>query len=272
MVAFGVCAGGTTLKSANCVERIYILNGGLAKVDDGSIYSPGINVGVPMTLSCNAYLIRHRESWLLWDTGTSDYLVSEPGGRVVAHGIKAAIRTTIAAQFEEIGVAPNDIDLLVLSHAHYDHVGNCRLFPKARWIAQKAERDAMFGPNPEEFGYIRELYETLSGNLTEIVDGDHDIFGDGALRLIFTPGHTLGHCSLLVRLPETGPVILSGDVAHNHENFRLRRVPTFNADPASTVASMDRVDTLLREEGAALWINHDTEQNSTLPHVPRWVV
>jgi N-acyl homoserine lactone hydrolase len=128
----------------------------------------------------------------------------------------------------------------------------------------------MFGPKPEEFGYIRELYETLSGNLTEIVEGDHDI--DGALRLIFTPGHTLGHCSLLVRLPETGPVILSGDVAHNHENFRLRRVPTFNADPASTVASMDRVDTLLREEGATFWINHDTEQNSTLPHVPRWVV
>jgi N-acyl homoserine lactone hydrolase len=66
------------MKSANYVERIYIINGGLAKIDDGSIYSPGINVGVPMTLSCNAYLVRHREGWLLWDTGTSDDLVREP--------------------------------------------------------------------------------------------------------------------------------------------------------------------------------------------------
>jgi N-acyl homoserine lactone hydrolase len=260
------------VKSANCVERIYIIDGGLAEVDDGSIYSPGISVGVPMTLSCNAYLIRHRQGWLLWDAGTSDDLVREPEGKVVAHGIKGLVRTTMAAQFESIGVAPDDIDRLVLSHAHYDHVGNCRLFPKARWIAQRIERDVMFGPNPEEFGYVRELFETLGGNPTEIVEGDHDVFGDGAVRIIFTPGHTLGHCSLLVRLPDTGPVILSGDVAHNRDNFRLRRVPTFNANPVSTVASMDRVDTLLREEGATFCINHDTEQNSTLPHVPRGVV
>ncbi|WP_213739006.1 N-acyl homoserine lactonase family protein [Bradyrhizobium sp. dw_411] len=260
------------MENANCVERIYILDGGLAKVDDGSIYSPGINVGVPMTLSCNAYLIRHPEGWLLWDTGTADEMTKQPEGRVVAHGIRGVVRTTIASQLESIGVAPDEIDRLVLSHAHYDHVGNCRLFPKARWIAQKAERDAMFGPNPEEFGYVRELYETLGGNPTEIVEGDHDIFGDGSVRLIFTPGHTLGHCSLLVRLPETGPIILSGDVAHNRENFRLRRIPTFNADHAATVASMDRVDALVRELDAGFWINHDTEQNGTLAHAPRWVV
>jgi glyoxylase-like metal-dependent hydrolase (beta-lactamase superfamily II) len=118
------------MKNANCVERIYIMDGGLAKVDDGSIYSPGVNVGVPMTLSCNAYLIRHPEGWLLWDTGTSDDMVKEPEGRVVAHGINGVVRTTMAAQLESIGVAPDDIDRLVLSHAHYDHVGNCRLFPK----------------------------------------------------------------------------------------------------------------------------------------------
>ena len=102
--------------------------------------------------------------------------------------------------------------------------------------------------------------------------GDHDIFGDGSVRLIFTPGHTLGHCSLLVRLPETGPVILSGDVAHNRENFRHRRVPTFNADQAATVTSMERIDALIREQGATFWINHDTAQSGTLPHAPRSIV
>ena len=254
------------------IERIFILDGGLAKVKDGSIYSPGVNVGVPMTLSCNAYLIRHKGSWLLWDTGSDDDLVSEPDGRIIAHGILGIVRKTVASQLEEIGVGPDDIETLAISHAHFDHVGNCRLFRKARWIAQRAEYNAMFGANPEEFGYSPELYATLRQNAIELVDGDHDIFGDGAVRLIFTPGHTLGHCSLLVRLPETGPVLLSGDVAHNRENFRLRRVPSFNADQRATTASMDKVEELLRAEQATMWVNHDTAQSDSLPHAPTWIV
>ena len=254
------------------IERIFILDGGLAKVKDGSMYSPGVNVGVPMTLSCNAYLIRHKGKWLLWDTGSDDDLVSEPDGRIIAHGILGIVRKTVAWQLEEIGVAPHEIGTIAISHAHFDHVGNCRLFRKARWVAQRAEYNAMFGANPEEFGYLPELYATLRQNPIELVDGDHDIFGDGAVRLIFTPGHTLGHCSLLVRLPETGPVLLSGDVAHNRENFRLRRVPSFNADQRATTASMDKVEALLRAEQATMWVNHDTVQSDSLPHAPKWIV
>lgn len=105
-------------------------------------------------------------------------------------------------------------------------------------------------------------------NAVELVEGDHDVFGDGAVQLIFTPGHTLGHCSLLIRLPETGPVLLSGDVAHNGENFRLRRVPAFNVDKRASIASMEKVDALLRAEKATIWINHDTAESASLPHAP----
>jgi len=254
------------------IEKIFILDGGLAKVEDSSIYSPGINVGVPMTLSCNAYLIRHRGNWLLWDTGTQDELAREPEGRIVAHGIRGIVRKTMTSQLDEIGVNADDIGVIAISHAHFDHVGNCRLFRKARWVAQRAEYEAMFGPNPEEFGYLPELYETMRQNDVELVDGDHDVFGDGAVRLIFTPGHTLGHCSLLVQLPESGPILLSGDVAHNRENFRHRRVPSFNADQRATAASMDKVDALLRAEKATMWVNHDTAQSETLNHAPNWIV
>ncbi|MGA7809035.1 N-acyl homoserine lactonase family protein [Bradyrhizobium sp.] len=253
------------------VDKIFILDGGVAEVEDGSIYSPGINVGVPMTLSCNAYLIRHRGGWLLWDTGTQDDLVTEPEGRIVAHGIRGVVRNTVASQLREIGVTPDEVGTIAISHAHFDHVGNCRLFRNARWIAQKAEYDAMFGPRPEDFGYLPELYATMRQNAVELVEGDHDVFGDGAVRLIFTPGHTLGHSSLLVRLPESGPVLLSGDVAHNRENFRLRRVPVFNADHEATIASMEKVDALLRSDKATLWVNHDTGQSETLPHAPKWI-
>ena len=178
------------------------------------------------------------------------------------------MRRTLRSQLEGIGVAPDDIGTIAISHAHFDHVGNCRLFPKARWIAQKREHDEMFGSDPVELGFDPELYATMRGNPVEIVEGDRDVFGDGAVRMIFTPGHTLGHCSLLIRLPDAGPVLLSGDMAHNRENFALRRVPSFNADREATVESMEKVAALMRDEGAALWINHDKAQSDALPHAP----
>jgi glyoxylase-like metal-dependent hydrolase (beta-lactamase superfamily II) len=253
------------------IEKLCILDGGVAEVEDGSIYSPGVNVGVPMILSCNAYLIRHGGAWLQWDTGIADELMSEPAGRIIAHGIRGRLRRTLASQFEQIGVRPQDVETLLLSHAHFDHVGNCRLFPGARWIAQRIEYEAMFGPDADEYGYSPALYATMRDNPLTLVDGDHDVFGDGAVRLIFTPGHTPGHSSLLVRLPDSGPVLLSADVAHNRENFARRRVPVFNAEQEASVASMDKVDRLLRDEGAKLWVNHDTAQSETLPHAPSWI-
>ena len=254
-----------------CVEGIYILDGGLARVEDGSIYSPGINVGVPMTLSCNAYLIRHRTQWLLWDTGTQDDLISEGGGKIVAHGIRGIVIRTLASQLADVGVTPDEIGTIAFSHAHYDHVGNSRFFRKAKWVAHKAEHAAMFGPNPEQFGYLPELYASMRDNEVEMVEGDHDLFGDGAVRMIFTPGHTLGHCSLLVRLPKTGPVLLSGDVAHNRENLLHHRVPSFNVDLDASVVSMSKIETLSKKERATIWVNHDTVQSGMLPHAPAWI-
>jgi len=253
------------------VERIYDLDGGIAEVADASIYSPGIDVGKPLSLSCNAYLIRRAGQWILWDTGTGDALVNVPGGEVIAHGIRGVVTRTLVSQLAEIGVDPGDISLLILSHAHFDHVGNTRLFPKAKWIVQRKEYEAMFGPDFAEHGFSPELYETLRDNPTEIVDGDHDVFGDGSIRLLSTPGHTPGHSSLSVRLPKSGIIILSGDVAHFESNFVHRRVPEFNFDAEQTKASMDKIDRIIKSEKAQLWINHDTEQCATIPHAPQWV-
>ncbi|WP_368904814.1 N-acyl homoserine lactonase family protein [Taklimakanibacter lacteus] len=253
------------------VERIYALDGGIAEVADASMYTPGIDVGKPVILPCNAYLIRRSGEWILWDTGSDDELAKVPGGKIIAHGIRGVVKRTLKSQLDEIGVDPADVTTLILSHAHFDHIGNVRLFPKAKWIVHRKEYDAMFGPDHDEHGYDPGLYKTLRNNPTEIIDGDHDVFGDGSIRLIATPGHTPGHCSLAVRLPKSGTVILSGDVAHFEKSFVHRRVPSFNFDAEQTKASMDKIDRIIKSKKAQLWINHDAEQCATIPHAPQWV-
>ena len=101
--------------------------------------------------------------------------------------------------------------------------------------------------------------------------GDHDVFGDGSVVILSTPGHTPGHQSLLVRLPKPGVVILSGDVVHFQSNWVHRRVPGLNFDREQTEASMSKVAALLVSEKATLWINHDQTQSAKVPRSPAYV-
>ena len=92
------------------------------------------------------------------------------------------------------------------------------------------------------------------------VEGDHDVFGDGSVVLLSTPGHTPGHQSLLVRLPKTGAVVLSGDARHFQSNWDNRRVPAINSSKEDTAASMQRIADLLAKEHAQRWINHESRR------------
>jgi N-acyl homoserine lactone hydrolase len=96
------------------------------------------------------------------------------------------------------------------------------------------------------------------------LDGDYDVFGDGSVTIISTPGHQ----SLLVKLPKTGAVVLSGDVVHFKDNFENRRVPEFNTDRDQSLASMQRIADVLAREKAQLWINHDKAQTDRLKKAP----
>ena len=98
--------------------------------------------------------------------------------------------------------------------------------------------------------------------------GDYNVFGDGSVTVIATPGHTPGHQSLLVRLEKTGAVVLSGDAVHFKENWDNRRVPAINFDKEQTSASMKRLADILEKEKAQLWINHDKAQRDTLKLSP----
>ena len=253
------------------VQRLYVLYCGEAHIPDVSPWSPGFNVGQPAVFSDNCYLIQHGKDWMLWDSGYPDALAATPDGIVGARNSRAKRSKTLAAQLAEIGVAPAQITVLAFSHTHGDHVGNANLFTAATLYIQQAEYDAAFGPAPGKYGFVPSTYETLRANPTIKLQGDFDVFGDGSVKLLSTPGHTPGHQSLFVRLPKTGAVVLSGDLAHFEENFTNRRVPGFNFDIEQSRQSMDKVDRILKAEHAQLWINHDSRQSATLPHAPQFI-
>jgi N-acyl homoserine lactone hydrolase len=258
---FLVLAAGAAVAqtAAKGVDRLYILDCGTNSALDQARWSPGVNVGKPLVLSDNCYLLRHGSNYLLWDTGYPDAIADKP----LTTPIGTATRTrTLASQLAEIGVKPADVRYVGVSHTHPDHTGNVDMFPAAEVLMQKAEYDWAFAADKKP--------PFDSKHPVRKLDGDLDLFGDGSATIISTPGHTPGHQSLLVHLPTTGWIVLSGDAAHFKDNWDNKRVPSMNVDGAQTVASMKRIADIMAEKKAALWINHDKPQSDTQRHSPQF--
>jgi glyoxylase-like metal-dependent hydrolase (beta-lactamase superfamily II) len=202
------------------------------------------------------------EGYLLWDTGITDRLAALPDGQHVQATGQTWHRTqTLVAALSALGVALADVRYVAISHVHPDHIGNLDQFPDATLVMQKGEWD-----------YARKLpLQSISpAHKTQLIEGDNDLFGDGSLTILATPGHTPGHQSLLVRLKNTGNVILTGDVVHFAENWQHRRVPAFNTDTAQSVASMEKIARVIADKQAQLWINHDKASSDTRRRAPQF--
>jgi N-acyl homoserine lactone hydrolase len=257
---------------ANGLQRMYVLNCGESHTNDVSNWSPGVDVGKPRDFSDNCYLIRHDKGLMLWDTGMSDAIAAKPEGVPAANGLLTLwVRRTLASQLSELGVAPGEVTHIAFSHFHGDHCGNANLFTSARLYIQEKEYDAAFGPDPGKFNFSPANYEKLRNNPVTKLNGDHDVFGDGSVVILSTPGHTPGHQSLLVRLPKQGAVVLSGDMVHFKENWDAKRVPARNFDREQSLKTMEKMEAFLRQNNAQLWINHDKGQSDSIPHAPKWV-
>jgi glyoxylase-like metal-dependent hydrolase (beta-lactamase superfamily II) len=254
--------GPSSFARAAGVDRLYILDCGQGSAPDQSRWSPGVNVGVPLQLSDNCYLIHHAQGWFLWDTGISDAVAAMPDGLKGQNGLPGWVRTkTLAGQLDQLGVKPLDVKAMAISHSHPDHIGNVELFPQTMLYVQKAEYD---WPGPNGAPRFNPDHPVTK------LEGDRDVFGDGSIVILSTPGHTPGHQSLLVRLPKTGAVVLSGDVAHFKDNWDNRRVPAFNTSQEQSLASMNRIADTLAKEHAQLWINHDKAQSDAQKKSPEF--
>ncbi len=216
-------------------------------------------------LSVSCYLVVHPNGMLLFDTGVDDRQVGIPLYAASGGGIKSR---TLLSQLADINVRPDMIDYLAISHGHFDHTGNVGEFPSATWLTNDAEREAMFG-GPRE-SYRPALYAPLRNNKTTVISGDHDVFGDGSVMLLQTPGHSPGHMSLYVKLKTTGGVILSGDLYHYPEELSMDRMPPQERAPGLTAASRVRIQAFAKAHAAKIWIGHDMNAFRMLQRSPAW--
>ncbi|MBR1294860.1 MULTISPECIES: N-acyl homoserine lactonase family protein [Bradyrhizobium] len=245
------------------VEKLYVLNCGEGTAGDISRWTPGLNEGKTMDFVDTCYLVKHSKGWFLWDTGIADSVASMPNGLVPADPKAVTWRRpkTLAAQIEQLGLKPDDVKAMAVSHTHPDHTGNVELFPQATLFVQKAEYDWPGANNEPRF---------KPSHPVELLTGDKDVFGDGSVTILSTPGHTPGHQSLLVKLPKTGAVVLSGDAVHFRDNWDNRRVPSMNVNKDQSAASMQKIADTLANEKAQLWINHDKAQRDSQKMAPEF--
>jgi N-acyl homoserine lactone hydrolase len=227
-----------------------------APTDVGQRFSDTYAIsGLKVQLTFSCYLIKHGDDYLIWDTGN-------PVGAAAT-----APKTTLVDLLGQLEVAPTQVKYVAISHYHGDHTGQASQFPRATLLIGKGDWDVVTDPKSTTIAAPFANWTTGGGKVEPVI-GDKDVFGDGTVIMLNTPGHTPGHHSLLVRLKEMGNVLITGDLSHFHENYDSGGVPTFNTDRAASVASIDRFKKLATNLKATVIIQHDERDVGKLPAFP----
>lgn len=223
-----------------------------------------------ITMPIPVFLIEHPRGRALFDTGLHPDCQHDPAGRLGAQLAKLfqiGFRSgeEVSARLEAIGRDPGEIDLIINSHFHFDHVGGNALIPNATMLVQRREWEAGFDPDiAARHGYSPRDFDL--GHKLRLVDGEHDVFDDGSVVCLPTHGHTPGHQSLRLRL-DRGEIVLAADACYFCRTLRERRLPRYVHDRAAMLASLDRLEALERD-GARLFFGHDPEFWQTVPQAP----
>ena len=216
-----------------------------------------------------SYLIQHPKGNVLFDTGMHVAMQTDYRSRLGKVSSRATIHfepgDEISAQLRKVNLGPQDIDIIVNSHLHYDHAGGNAQIPNARVVVQKREWQA--GQDPElsvKNGFIRDDYD--HGHDVVQVDGEYDLFGDGSVVTLPTHGHTPGHQSL--RLRGTGcNHLLCGDACYLRRNLDEMRPPTIAFDRQHLVQSLGRIRDL-QAQGVTIVFGHDPQFWDSVPQAP----
>ena len=264
----GTARAETVAKAVPDLEMWRLACGDIALADGGIFSDTHLFDGQPRALTGSCYLIRHGKDYMLWDAGLPKTLVGAPTSD---HGVSLSLERSVVDQIAQLGVDPKAVTKVAVSHYHFDHTGQLPDFPGATLIISEKDWQVVSGQQ-ENVPYLnRPLFAPWLGSKPGKVKAfakDEDVFGDGSVLIKATPGHTPGHTSLLVRLPKTGDVLLTGDLYHFEAQASKHSVPQYNYNREQTVSSMARFDETAKALNARVVIQHDPLHIGRLPAFP----
>jgi len=216
------------------------------------------------------YVIQHPRGNVLFDSGAHPDLGTDPRSRLgdaaADFGVRLSPTDHIERRLATIGLAPRDIDVVVQSHLHFDHAGGLAWLSHAPILVQREE--LAFARNPPVYQRLIYVQRDFDMDLDwRELDGEHDVFDDGRLVVIPTPGHTRGHQSLLVRL-DGGTVFLLADAAYLLGKMRSRSLPGVLWSPDAMIESWDRIEQIERDEHARLMTTHELDFQTSVKLAP----
>ena len=239
----------------------------------GQFHGPGSGLGLrePGTVSAPVpfYVLEHPDGVAVFDAGLPAAMVDRDDSyrqRLRDTGVDASLTSdeTVTRHLERLDIDPADVTFAVISHLHFDHTGGLKELPNATIVVQRPEWEAGFDPDLSRHYGLRKRYFDL-GHALRLVDGEHDLFGDGSAVCIPSPGHTPGHQSMRVRSNQ-GDHILVGDACYNCGVVESRQFPDF-ADAAAMNRSLDAL-LALRDEATVMVFGHDPDQWRERPVLP----
>lgn len=242
--------------------KVYLLSSGSLVLDNSHVFW-NIGPGTPVRFPVYSVLIDHPEGLFLFDTG---YHLEHVQRALPFEEPIQQPSETIPEQLKLCGHTPDDVKLLVNSHFHFDHVGGNRFITKGKTVVHKKELDQARNCEPfERLGYSDTQFDHPAANF-ELIEGDVEIAK--GLRLFETPGHTIGHYSLLVQFENRRPILFSFDAAYTYMSLEREIQASFHIDPVAGVRSIRRVKQLAQEHGAEIFVSHEMDAFQTYKKAP----
>jgi N-acyl homoserine lactone hydrolase len=256
--------------------RLYFLDSGSLKTQVQFI-KMNQGLGEPYEVPVPFFLITHPRGNVLYDGGNALEVAQDPrahwGEVVEAYEPVMTEDDFVVNKLQAMDVDPASIRYVIQSHLHLDHSGAIGHFPNAEYVVQRRELEYAYTPDWfQKPAYIRPDFDRDVSWL--FLDGEHDdgydLFGDGTVKTLFTPGHAPGHTSIIVTLEESGPMMLTADACYTMDHYNNVALPGLIHSAADCASSVQKIHRAIDALGATLVTGHDPDEWPKFKKAPEY--